>query len=640
VNYQKKLKGYGVIISNKKTLKFVNFLKTLFEWMDILVRDKRLSPEQKKEVLKHAPKKIFEDLDLISPTVLSQSGYDELKIVLDEEAMVMINFIVEIGSLRMSDFDLLQFNLYQIFGKEELASMVEHTRERISEKIRGSRSREIEETEKKEKAEQEYFKKIKDMTKEELKKFVVSSMFDFTPSARTPSERLNAIKKNLQRVKDQKLKFRNFEVKLVDATVEAREGAQSKVYRQIRTVKTGMTEITERFREKASVFVSEEGPKKKIKEAGNRIVKAKEKLHDELMYKGKDWEKHFSRETDKAGMRILVQQKKLHKEIKGKGKEWKQHFGSEATKARDKIAGKRKGLDIEINVRGQGWIRNFSKAADKARGKIDKKTFNLIVAEKQKEKSMKEKGKTELEGARERLILGKAYFEEDVETAKGTFSGKAAEIDSARRYFTEKRDFAEHSFLKKGSEAESEIYRTLFKERKRFKKERDEARERFKTRASEIKGQGKAHISGKKEKFAEQKARAGSKFSTRASEIKGQPIMQVTMPEIKGKNNLATTAEQAKGKIEQEHLAMMDTAKVSRDKMMKEVVHRRDLFLYDTRFAKHNIQENAKQFAEKVSAKREEFETRGKQIVSRHKARQKAHLIRNLLRTIRTVQVR
>jgi len=83
--------------------------------------------------------------------------------------------------------------------------------------------------------------------------------------------------------------------------------------------------------------------------------------------------------------------------------------------------------------------------------------------------------------------------------------------------------------------------------------------------------------------------------------------------------------------------ALTESAKLNREKMKEEMMHKRELFLYDVRFAKHNIQEHAKQFSEKIAAKREEFETRQEQITARHKARQKAHIIQNLLRMIRSM---
>lgn len=570
MDHKKKIEEYRLRIKNKITLRFVELLDILLEWINILYKDKRLSFEQKKEVLQYVPKELLESLDKCSPTELSDDEYEELKKITFSETSELINFIIDVGNLRMTDFDLLQFNLYQIFGKDELASMIEEERKHLSETILEKIAKKLEEQEKKKEEKEEYLKKIKGMSQNELNKLIIENMFDFAPSARTPKERAEAIENNQKNVEAQKLKFRNFEIKLKDATEISKIDAQNKVYRQIRNVKQGMEKVTKAFREKAKEFVSEEGPRKMIRNSKANLSKQKERLHGE---------------------------------IKGKGKEWKSHFTIETKAAQSEILHKR---------------------------------AELLSEEKEEKEFIAKKGETEIQEARERMLGGKAEFEKDVEKAKKVFSGKSGEIDDARVSFIEKRGIAQNKFTKRGYEIEAEMYGVIHKERRRFEKEGKEARAKFNQRAVEISGHAKIYISGKKEKFDTERKAGQEKFLTKAEEIKRKP-KQVKAPELESKEEFITKAEEAKSKIGRQHVALTESAKLNREKMKEEMMHKRELFLYDVRFAKYDIQEHAKQFSEKIAAKREEFETRQEQITTRHKAHQKAHIIQNLLRMIRSM---
>jgi hypothetical protein len=649
MDYWKRIKEYRARFKNEETIKFIDFLDVLFEWIDELIETKRLTREQEKELALHYPKKIFEELDKLSPTEIPAEKYNQLKDILMKESSDFLVEIVTKSNVRMVDFDRVQFNLYAIFGKEQIASLVEHVRDRLEKIILEQRAKEYAEEERKKREEKEWLRKVRSMGQKEMNKVILGSIFNFAPSARTPEERLEAIKNNQKRVTAQKKVFRNFELKLADATETAKIDAQNKVYRQIGEVKRGMVEITDKFREKAKDFVSEEGPKKKIRGARTVILKQKVKLHSQLKDKGKDWEKHFREETEKAQSRISKRGIELDIEIYKKGVEWKENFEVTTQKAQEEIFEQRKRLSDEEKQKKEFMAKRGESELQGARERISRGTTGfeedigqakLKFAEKGSE--ILHSGQREITEAKENLTAGTQDFEIDVMLARKRFSGKEELMGHAREYFTEKRDVARYKFIKRGVEVETEMYGAIYKERSRFEKERAKARERFLNRGAEISGKAKAHISGKKDKFAKQRGLAGKRFLTRAENIKAKPIANKTIAGSfeSGGKEASAKAELAKGRIEEEHLAMMERARLSREKMMEEVIHKRDLFLYDTRFARHNINENAQRFAEKAAAKREEFGTRGGQIVSRHKARQKAHLIRNLLRTIRTMQVK
>jgi hypothetical protein len=648
MDHRRKLKADRERIENEEILKFVDFLDVLFEWIDELVNSKRLTSEQEKELVPHYPKKIFEELDKISSAEIPAEKYNQLKDILMKETSDFLIQIITKSRVRMVDFDRVQFNLYAIFGKEQIASLVEHVRDRLEKIILEHRAKEFEEEERKKREEEEWLRKVRAMPQKEMYKVILRSIFDFAASARTPEERLDAIKNNQKRVQSQKLIFRNFELKLAKATETARADAQNTVYRQIGKVKTDMDLVVGKFQEKAKQFVSDEGPRMMIRNSRSMIAAQKERLHIELKDKGKDWESHFRDETEKAQARISNKGTELDAEILIKGKYWKENFMATTQKAQKGISEQRNRLSDEEKQKKMSMAKKGESELQGARERIGRGTAEfeedigqakLKFAEKGSE--ILHSGQSEITEAKEKLTAGTQEFEVDIMLARKKFFGKEEVMGHAREYFTEKRDIARDKFIRRGGEVETEMYGTIYKERIRFESERDKAREKFLRRGAEISGKARANIFGKKEKFAEQREKAGKQFLSKAKQIK-KPEMKKFAPEAfeYGGKKILTKATEAKGKIEREHWVMMERSRLSREKMMEEVIHKRDLFLYDSRFARHSIQENAKQFAEKAAAKREEFGTRGEQIVTRHKARQKAHLIRNLLRTIRTMQVK
>ena len=98
----------------------------MFDWLERLYQTKSLFPEQKKEILPFLPKEIFAELDKISPVKLSDKKYQELKKTLVREVSELINYLINIGNLKLTDFDLLQFNLSQRRLTTQSRSLVHH----------------------------------------------------------------------------------------------------------------------------------------------------------------------------------------------------------------------------------------------------------------------------------------------------------------------------------------------------------------------------------------------------------------------------------------------------------------------------------------------------------------------------------
>jgi hypothetical protein len=604
MDYKFKILEYRKKFNNKDMLKFVDFLELLIEWIETLYEKRRLRKEQEGELMSHFPKNIFEELDKVDGEIGIEE-YEKLKDILLEETSELLINVIKTGLVRMVDFDSVQFNLYGIFGKEKIASMVEHARVGLEKIILKQRAKELEEREKREKAEIVWLKKINQMSDKDLVKLITRSLFEFSPSARTNEERLRAISKNQEAILIQKNKFHNFEQKIINATIDAKADAEISVNRQVGKVRRRIDDVSKDFRDKAKEFVSEEGPKKMINEAKERILEGKERLTIELKDKGKLWESEF-------GVKIEGAKKRIEEEtinLSDKGKERRDFIGkrakNELAKAGDMI--KKETSDFQSNV-------------DIAKLKFSGKAEEVLG-----------KGKKELDKAREMILKEKSEFGEDVEEAKVIFDEKGKEIDSARADFKGKSESAAEMFIQRGDDIESEMFDTINEGKKKFEDDRTKAQESFRIRAIEMTEKAGKHITEKKEKFIMGRDSARGRFLEKSEGIIGGDNDFENI----GKIGFNKGAKSAKGKIKKANITMLEKAKSNRLKMEQEMKQKRELFLYEVRFARDKMQKHAEQFAEKVTEKREEFETTQEKIVARHKAKQKAYMIHNLLRTIR-----
>lgn len=590
MDYEKKIAGYRSRIRNKRTLKFVEFLDIVFDWLDLMVDGKRLDPKQREELQQYLPKEAFEALDRISPTEISEERYEKLKRILLMETSNLLHAVITIGDLRHGDLDLVQFNLASVFHKEDIATMLEWARVHLADTLEERDEKARRENERIERAREAYLRRIKSMPQAELDRLAIANMFDFTPSARTPEERLEAIEKNRAKVGRQMEKFRGFEKRLMDATISARSAAQINVYSQIGKVRDEMATVTDEFREKAREFVSDEGPKRQIRKARGRILDQKKRLGTQV---------------------------------------------------------ERFGIDVD------GYAKRVRSTQE---GILEKKDlFAAHIGEKRA--SIAEKGETELAGAKRMMERGKADFEEDVQGAKQMFTGKDEEMGKARDDFIEKRDMARDAFLKRGSEVETEMYGTLYRETKRFMQERDKARAKFMDRGDAIETEISGELYKGKRRLELGREEARAKFRQKGDEIKSETWQTIrgggkrfegevgkAQTRFRERGGAISTQSpempvapgEAKARLKEGSEAFAGKAITARESMTKDILRRRELFAYDTRFARDRIQRHAKGFREKVAEKKELFGTRGQQLVRRHKAKQKAHLIRNLLKVIRS----
>jgi hypothetical protein len=586
MDYLKKIEEYKRKFRNVHILKFIDFLETLVEWVDLLKIKKRISWSQEKLVQEAMPTHIFQVLDLLQEEKFTMDTFNTLKKVLFTETKELLGVIMHSTSIKVHDFDLLQFNLYQIFGKEELASLIEWSRLDLEKAVK-ERIVRAEQKKKRELAKKEaHLRKIRSMSEEDLRKFVIKNLFDFTPSARTFQERKKAITSHQRIIVGHRETFHGFEEKLSDATVKARREAQTNVYTRLGDVKRHMDVVASRFQKKAKQFISEEGPRKMIRGARKTILEQKEVLQEEMKDKGKTWEKVFGSKIEASQQKIIVQKGHLNQEIAGKEKKWHTDIGEDIDTARSTIIKGKKDLRYE-----QAYLLDYIHAH----------------------------GVEEVKQASVRMVKGKEDFIGDIGVAKQVFSGKAEEIaetgkdiDTAREKFLEKRDVAAGKFTKRGEEVESEMYGSLYKGKIAFEKKRVLAQERFLGRAKEI--QESALI--KKRKTQKQGV------------VKQQGPVKPGEKMVKG-------ATRAQGRITAAQQKMSVEADKKKKKMVEDIQRHKELFAYEVRFASHAIKKNAEAFAERVAERREAFEARGEELVARHKARQKAHLIQNLLRTIR-----
>jgi hypothetical protein len=595
MEYKPIINRYREKLKDKEEIKFIDFLETVFEWLDLLVERKRLSRDDLKTLESFLPQKTIKKLDIICVKGSNTENLYQLKVLLLSETQKLIDNVINTGRLLMTDFDLLQFNLYQIFGKESLASMIEWARVSLSAKIKErkrSDEKKVQDEILKEKKRIDSFKKL---SLKEQRQLVIKQMFDFTPSARTDSERSIMLSRNRERIVEQRKKFHNFASRLVDAMEEAKKTSQQMIYREMVNVQTDVKSVGKAFQKKAIEIASPEGPIRKVGKAHENILQKSEILQSQLEGVGEKWKEAFRKDVTGARKRITSRQTSLHEDEARLEKQIVSHAEDELSTA----------------------VSNLSYHRDEFIQDIDK--VKIIFSKRGEEITLH--GSTEINTAINYVMAGKQDFIEDVSLAQSKFKGKDKSMIKARDNFTSLRDDAQTEFTNRANEIEGEMYGTIYNKRRNFINKRNLARDRINARSVVLQTDAGTNVLSKRQAFYDNVEVAKGKFSK-------STISQSTFKNIKS----------AAAPLSKVGIKIMSEGRKRNQIMQKKMQKSRELFAYDVRFAKYEIQQNAQVFMDKILDKQEEFLDRGAQVVARHKAHQKSQLIQNLLRTIRTMK--
>lgn len=644
------LKGIGEFRDKLNKLKtdenkdYVEFIDVTLEWLEDLFGVKRW------ERIRMFPSQWNDVKPLLFPrTIQLIKKKQPLPDVLFDETTKLLNKIIEIGKVEMVDFNLLQFNLARIFGKN-VDAIIEQVRQTLEAKLSKLGEEKLLKGKEKETMEEAEMQRIASMPEQELRRFIVSQMFDFTPSAQTMEERMEALKGNRKKVAAQKEKFRDFAIKLYEATANARAGAKTRVSMKTGDVKDEVVMVSEKFREKAREFVSEEGFKRDVQEARKRIDKGAVSVSGQMERVRKDFREKARELISEEGFRgrvedsrrMLIRKKgKLHaamaeerKLVKSKGAGWKEHFKNETGKARGLMLERKKELQLHeksrskiIKSKGEAETsratRMMLKGKERFSGHVDYRRKNI-----------KAKGDEEIAGAAEMMLKGKKDFSDEVGNARKLFADTGNEIEESRKEikkgrieFSGKKGDAKERFGRRAGEVKGLMSSIMHKKGEELKGKRDGAKQKFLQHAREVKEGG----SGKMGKMKEGMKR----FHEKKGEFKakGRVLKRRTTPSEK------TTAAGSEGKrLIEGGLAIMEKAKTARKEMKKKMIHNRNLVELDVRFAQHALKKAANTFMERTEEKNEEFKHRQQTLMARYKSRQKAHMIQSLLRTIRSMR--
>jgi hypothetical protein len=584
VDFKHKIKVYRTKFLRKSTLKFVDFLETLIEWVDTLYQTKRLGFFQKKKVDNAMPSHVYDILDMINEDKIPPEVYIQMKKILLKETRELIELIIRIGELKISDFDWMQFNLYQIFGKEELASMVEWARLTLGKEIEARKIASQKIRDEKIEADKAHLFYIRSLSQTELNHLAYSSQWDFTPSARTEEERNAALKQSYRTIVKQKKRFRNFEIRLVDATAEARGDSQNMVFKKIGEVRLASGKSAEDFRKKAQFIVSSEGPKKEVARAKLRIQAGRKKTQRDIQASGKmfrDAEKMFS-----AAQESITSRK----------------YDLQQAEAQRREAIKKQG-EVQVH-RGQKMI-DLAKEHMGEEQEDTEKMFStarrvLAVGKTHLEEEKKDTEKT-FDSARDYLILGKKRMKEEQAGLAGRVKQDEARIADERQRIVD--------LDAKLAKTRRSLEQKMRAEKVRLAGERD----KISLAGSNFGGAGISAM--------EKIARVKKNLAGQRKRVTG-----LAKTGVKGQGILA-----GKGNIKQKFSA-------KRQKLEKDLLRKKELLAYDVRFKQHSLQQSAIEQKETMTTKFENFQEEQKKLLARHRASRKAKMVRTLLRAIREMQ--
>jgi hypothetical protein len=584
VDFKQKLIVYRKKFHSESTLKFVDFIETLLDWVDTLYEKKRLSSLQKEKVKSRFPSHIFEILNIIQEDKVKPDVYIQMKEVLLKETEDLIGFIIKVGELRLSDFDWLQFNLYQIFGKEQLASMVEWARLTLGKSVDEKQILEKKKREQKIKREQEHMVYINSLSQTEMNHLAYTSQWDFTPSAQTQEERDEALERAYETIVSQKQKFRNFELRLVDATTEARGESQSMVFRKIGEVRLASGKSAEEFRKKAKFIVSSEGPRKEVLKAKKRIGDGRVRTQNEI----------------KASAKMFTDAEKMFSQAQKEISERKSDLHQAELRRRESI--KKQG-QAQL-YRGERMIYLAKDHMDEE--KVDtEKMFSV---------------------ARGVLSVGKSHLEDEKKDTEKSFSSAREYLSKGKERMEEEKVGLSTRIKKDEQRIEGERQRIIALDKKLAK-----TRETLKKKMNAE----KLRLAGEREKIAS----AGSRFG--GSGVSAMDKIAIVKQNLVGQRKRVVGQAKAgitgrgalmgKGSIRQKFMS-------KKEKLEKDLIRKRDLLAYDVRFKQHSLQESSKEQKEFMTLKFEHFQDEQKKLLARHRATRKAKMVRTLLRAIREMK--
>jgi len=589
--YKKKLEKFKVDVGtkNKKLLKSISFLEILLDWVDFLIEKKRISVENEKQVMVHMPAKIIYKIDEIKSLNVTSYGYDVLKKILLDETKGLINFIIKTCEIKIEDFDSLQFNLQQIFVKEEITMMMEWARLDLTKIIKKRKQEKEAEIKGSKKESVEYLKKLQEMSQKEINKLIVASMFNFFPSARTNEERKNAIKKNQKKMENSRKNAQNFALKLIDATEDAGEKAQMNVFKKIGEVRLEMERVREKFRARAKEIVSPKGPKKELKKARKRVLKAKVRMNKEKI--------------------------DLIKDLSDAGKMF--------DKAREYMKGKRGELDgitgkKRVFIRKQAYNQlNLGKiTVDKAKRHLGEEKKGADILFKQ--------GRKYLEKAGEHMEEEKAGTEIMFKIGRG-------HLAKAKKHLEEEKEGLE--------EKQEQAREILHLMEERLKKERVRGEQWVEKEKKRI-GVIEYNLQNKRRKEQKRLSLIKIGLLTRGKEtaekMKEKLRREISVP---GKSDVfgkVLQKQESLNKIPQKQEIQNKFLNI-KNKMESDLVKKKGLIEYDLRFKRDELKIMAETQKEAMNTKLEAFQEKQRTLINRYRAQRKANMIRTLLKAIRTM---
>jgi hypothetical protein len=588
--YGKRLDEYNKRIRDKEILKFIDFLKTLFDWVGLLVEKKRIAISEEGEVFAHMPAKIFEEIDEMKSLGEVSKKYIVLKEILLKETKEFIRFIIKSFEIKVQDFDPLQFNLQQIFVKEEITMMMEWARMDLFKVIKEREERVKGDIEMRNKGRAEFFNELEKMPQREINKLIVASMFDFSPRARTDKERKEAIKNNRRKMENSRKNAEAFTFKLMDATEDAGEKAQMSVFRKTGEARLKLENVREKFRSKAKQIVSPDGPRKEIRKASARVLKARDRINEE---KG-----NLRRDLSNAGKMFDRARKIMERKRE---------------KLDDETIEKR----ILIKKQAQAQLNLGKKIVDKAKVHLEeeKKDADILF----------EEGREHLKTAEKHMMEEKAGTEELFRIGRGNLAFAKTHLEDEKKGLEEKQDQARNIIYS--------MEERLKRERARGEKWVEREKKRIKTIEASLKkrrGKEQERLGLIKENLVKRGMETAEKSREKIRRRTVIPIKSNVLGEDSQKQAIIGKLPQ-KQEIENKFFNM-------KEKIKNDLEKKKGLIKYDLRFKRDELKTMAETQKEFMSNKLEAFQEKQRTLITRYRAKRKANMIRTLLKAMRTMK--
>jgi hypothetical protein len=266
--------------------------------------------------------------------------------------------------------------------------------------------------------------------------------------------------------------------------------------------------------------------------------------------------------------------------------------------------------------------KGFEVAEKKAKKMILTQRDKLVFAENDRRKSIRMAGRVQINRGHDVINLARGHLKNEQEETEDMFEEGRQILEEGKKQMEEEKVETE-KFFEVGRQ-------NLTFARVHLREEKSELDERV--------SKDEKRISDWKKDLTEKKEKEERRIASLKNIIlsKGGGVAGLVSDKVEGAGKKIGKKGRERDLLSKS-TAIQRKVFLGKKRIEKDVQRKKELLLYDTRFKKFELQKNANKQKEFLAEKFETFQDKQKNLIARHKAKQKANMIRKLLNAMRVM---